>query len=45
MSDPRSGSEQPMIPDELVPRQQSEDSVPVDPSATDDDDDEDDGHP
>jgi hypothetical protein len=40
MSDPQSGSEQPMIPDDLVPRQQSEDPVPIDPSATDDDDQE-----
>ena len=39
MSDPQSHDEKPMIPDELVPRQKSDDPVPVDPAATDDDDD------
>ena len=40
MSDPHSGSDEPMIPDELVPRQQSEDPVPGNPAATDDEDDD-----
>ncbi|MDF2506751.1 MAG: hypothetical protein K0Q52_610 [Microbacterium sp.] len=40
MSDPKSGSEKPMIPDELVPRQQSDDPVPGNPDATDDEGDD-----